>query len=101
MTGTSVLGTAVPIVLAPARVLDQGADVLVAQGGEGGGHGTRRRSTTAQFRRGTARDDPDTILVTAGEAVGLFHRAESAGTVVRVMAAEAHAALDAVHDVAV
>lgn len=58
-------------------------------------------AATFQFRRGTARDDPDTIVVTAGEAVGLFHRAESAGTVVQVMAEEARAALDAVHDVAV
>lgn len=58
-------------------------------------------AATAEFRRGTQRDDPDTIVVTAGEAVGLFRRTESAATVVQVMAAEARSALDAVHDVAV
>ncbi len=56
---------------------------------------------TTRFRRGTERDDPDTIVVTAGEAVGLVRRAESAATVVQVMAAEARAAIDAVHDVAI
>lgn len=57
-------------------------------------------TATAEFRRGTDRDDPDTIVVTAGEAVGLFHRAESAATVVQIMAAEARSALETVHDAA-
>lgn len=52
---------------------------------------------TAQFRDGTRRDDPDTVLVHAGEAVGLIDRAESAATVVQVMAAEARCAIDALH----
>lgn len=56
---------------------------------------------TAQFRDGVRRDDPDTVLVHAGEGVGLVDRAESAGTVLQVMAAEARAVIETVHGTAV
>nr|WP_255426344.1 nitronate monooxygenase [Pseudonocardia sp. C8] len=52
---------------------------------------------TARYRDGVRCDDPDTIVVTAGEAVGLIHRPESAATVVQVMAAEARAVIDTLH----
>lgn len=51
------------------RVIDEGADVVVAQGGEAGGHGMAHRSTftlvpeVADLIRGRA---PDTILLAAG-----------------------------------
>lgn len=54
-------------------------------------------TATRQYRDGARRDDPDVVVVTAGEAVGLIARPESAGTVVELMAAEAQAAIDTVH----
>lgn len=55
----------------------------------------------AQFRDGTEHDDPDTVLVTAGEAVGLFDRAESAATVVELMATDAREVIERLHAVVV
>lgn len=49
---------------------------------------------TEEFRDGTRRDDPETVLVHAGEGVGLIGRTESAATVVQVMAAEARGVID-------
>ena len=56
--------------LAYARqALDAGADILVAQGGEAGGHGSVLRSTMTlvpEVADLLARESPDTLLVAAG-----------------------------------
>lgn len=65
--------------------------------GPGGVPVEHLHEATTQFVEGTRRDDPDTVAVTAGEAVGLVDRVESAGTVVQVMAAEARAVIESLH----
>lgn len=57
----------------------------------------RLREAVQQYHAGVLAEDADTVVVTAGEAVGLIERPESAATVVALMIDEARTALESVN----
>jgi NAD(P)H-dependent flavin oxidoreductase YrpB (nitropropane dioxygenase family) len=76
------------------QVLQEGADIIVAQGSEAGGHGGVRAtlplvpaalatdSAELLYAKARAADDFDTAVIHAGEGIDLIHAIEPACAIV-------------------
>jgi nitronate monooxygenase len=75
------------------QAVDVGADVIVAQGTEAGGHGARRGWSTLAYREAIARGEIPAEPVWASQAIGLIRDLPPAAELVGVLGAQAEEAL--------